>query len=293
MKLLKLVSWLVASLASFGAFAQTVTITAANLQDGALPAKGTIYWKPVVAGGGSASYRKPGGGQQTVTPLSAVVANGGFSLILPDTTLTTPQNICFAVTLNTANGSVLGPGYNCVQPHSVATGETDWCQAGICNFDNYTPALPTQPLYYGAPDMLTLWNTMVSANIAAGNTITPQTLADAATVTFNATNSTMNAATLALYDTAATPPALDGVTSRTINMTGLVTGARFAILINPLSTATIQQAQTVLFGSGCTWQFAPGASISGNTLSIPPWATWSYLAAFVYDGTNCIGTVVD
>jgi hypothetical protein len=288
------------ALVAFGMFclyallpAQTVTVTASNLQDGASPANGTIYWKPAVQGGVSASYRKPGGGIATVTPVSAAVSNGAFSLTLPDTTLTTPQNICFSVSLNTSNGSVLGAGYSCVQPHGTAVGSNDWCQAGVCNFDNYTPSLPVQPIFYGSPDMMTMWNTLVSANIAAGNTLTPVTLTDASTVTFNATNATLNAATLPLYNSTATPPTSDGITARTINMTGLVTGARFLIVINPMGAAAGTQTQTVNFGSGCVWQFAPGVNVSGNVLSIPPWANWSYLAAFVYDGTNCIGTVVD
>jgi hypothetical protein len=141
--------------------------------------------------------------------------------------------------------------------------------------------------------MMTMWNTMVAANVAAGNSITPVTLTDASVVTFNATNATMNIATLPLYNATATPIAPDGLASRTINVTGLVSGARFAILINPLGTAAGTQPQTVNFGSGCVWQFAPGVNVSGTTLTIPPWANWSYFAAFIYDGTNCIGTVVD
>jgi hypothetical protein len=272
-------------------FPQTVTVSATKLKDGGKAANGTIYWKPVSDDGSPASYRDPSGGIQTVSPVSAIVKSGAFTMTLPDTTLTSPPNICFAVTLNTANGSVLGPGYTCLQPHATALGSSDWCQAGICNFDNYTPSLPALPLYYGSPDMMTMWNQMVSQNIAAGNSLTPQTLTDAAVVTFNATNPTLNVATLPLYDS--TINVLDGVTSRTINMTGLVAGARFGILIKPLNKADVHQAQTVVFGSGCTWQFAPGVNLSGNTLSIPEWAGWSYFAVFIYDGTNCIGTVVE
>jgi hypothetical protein len=272
--------------------AQTVTVSAAKLKDGNKPANGIIYWKPVTDDGTPASYRDPSGGIQTVSPMSAPVKNGAFSLALPDTTLTSPPNMCFAVDLVTANGSVLGAGYTCLQPHATALGANDWCQAGVCNLDNYTPSLPALPLFYGSPDMQTMWNQMVSQNIAAGNSITPQTLTDAAVVTFNATNPTLNVATLPLYD--ATNNVLDGVTSRTINMTGLVSGARFGILIKPLAKADVHQAQTVIFGNGCTWQFAPGdVLLSGNTLNIPEWASWSYFAVFIYDGTNCIGTVVD
>ena len=124
--------------------AQTVTVSASNLQDGGSPANGTIYWKPVLSSGIGASYHLPGGGIASVTAQSATVTSGAFSLTLPDTTLTTPANICFSVTLNTANGSVLGPGYTCVQPHGTSTGSGDWCASGACSFDSYAPYLPAQ-----------------------------------------------------------------------------------------------------------------------------------------------------
>jgi hypothetical protein len=244
-----------------------------------------LHWQPTLANGTPASYRAGGGGTVTSLPVQVNVRAGVFSLTIADTSLTSPANICFKVTLSTvANASALGPGYNCVQPHSVAVGPTDWCQAGVCNLDDYTPNLPALPIAYVSPDLMTAWNVQAASYIGAGNTITQAALTDAATVTFNTAGSMMSVATLPLSNT---------VSTRTINVTGLVTGARFGILINPQNSMTAQVAQTVNFGSGCTWNFAPGAVTSGNALNIPPWTNWSYFAYFVYDGTNCIGMVID
>jgi hypothetical protein len=295
MKILRIALITLALLCAYASLpAQTVTVSATALQDSAGNlVSGTITFQPSLLNDHPASYRAPGGGQVILQPVSATVTLGAFSIELPDTTLTNPANICFTASLSTAKGSGLGPGYSCVQPHYAATGSTDWCQAGVCDFDDYTPSLPTTALAqtYGSPDLLSYWNVQVAASIAAGNTVTVVSLTDANTVTWNVTNATMNAATLALYSTASGTS--DGITARTINMTGLVSGARFTILINPLNNASIVQAQTVTFGSGCTWRIAPGPGLSGNTLYIPPWATWSYIASFVYDGANCIGIVGD
>jgi hypothetical protein len=287
MKLIRIVLITLTMLCLYASLpAQTVTVTAHYLSDSAgNPVTGILHWQPTLANGTPASYRVGSGGTVTSLPVQVNVRAGAFTLTIADTSLTSPANICFKVTLSTvANTSALGPGYNCVQPHSVAVGSTDWCQAGVCNFDDYTPNLPALPIAYVSPDLMTAWNVQAASYIGAGNTITQATLTDAATVTFNTAGSMMSVATLPLSNT---------VSTRTINVTGLVTGARFGILINPQNSMTVQVAQTVNFGSGCTWNFAPGAVTSGNALNIPPWTNWSYFAYFVYDGTNCIGMVLD
>jgi hypothetical protein len=266
--------------------AQTVTVTAHYFSDSSGNLiTGNLFWQPTLANGTAASYRLGSGGQVTSLPVSVYVNQGAFSFTIADTSLTSPANICFRLTLTTTvSGSALGAGYSCVQPHSVAVGDTDWCQAGICNLDDYTPNLPSLPIAYVSPDLMTAWNVQAASFIGAGNTITQATLTDSATVTFSTAGSMMSIATLPLSST---------VSTRTVNVTGLVSGARFAIVINAQNTQTLQVAQTVNFGSGCTWQFAPGAVTSGNALNIPPWSNWSYMAYFVYDGTNCIGMVLD
>jgi hypothetical protein len=289
-----------------------IPVYANNLQDGGSAANGTIYFKPVTATGGPASYQKPGGGIATVTPVSATVTSGAFSTTLPNVQLTNPSGVCFVTTLVTNNGSVLGPGFSCVQPHSVPTGPTDWCQlvngSPQCDLDDYVPVLtPAQtnyPSLPAPPDMTTMWNDIVAENIAAGYIAGQTTLTDSSTVTWNAAAPTLNAAVLPLYTPAgpsnncgqsgrpsctAQP---DGISTRTINVTGMVAGARYLLVLNALGETA--GAQTVNFGTGCNWEWTIGdVPMSGNTLVIPTWVNFSTLAVWTYDGTNCIGTVVD
>ncbi len=279
-----------------------IPVYANNLQDGGSAAAGTIYFKPVTATGGPASYQKPGGGIATVTPVSAAVKAGAFSTTLPNVLLTNPPGLCFVTTLVTNNGSVLGPGFTCVQPHSVPTGPTDWCQlvngSPQCDLDNYVPVLtPAQtnyPSLPAPPDMTTMWNDIVAENIAAGYVAGRTALTDAAVVTWNAAAPTLNAAVLPLYTPglSGAPSAPDGISARTVNVTGMVAGARYLLVLNALGESA--GAQTVNFGTGCNWEWTIGdVPMSGNTLVIPTWVNFSTMVVWTYDGTNCIGTVVD
>ena len=87
------------------------------------------------------SYRMPGGGTVMSNPVQVVVNAGAMSLTLPDTTQTYPANICFAMTYPQGT---LPVGYSTLQPHTTAYNAADWCQAGVCNLDNYMPG--NQPL---------------------------------------------------------------------------------------------------------------------------------------------------
>jgi hypothetical protein len=143
--------------------AQTVTVSGSYLQDSSQNLmSGTICFQAVNTSGHSISYRAPGGGQVAIQPVCAAVLNGVFTIGLPDTTLTSPANICFQVSVQTSKGTALGPGYSCVQPHGTAVGDTDWCQAGACNFDDYTPNLPALPIAYVSPDLMSAWNVQVA-----------------------------------------------------------------------------------------------------------------------------------
>ena len=129
-------------------YAQTVTVQASHFGGVGTEVTGTIYWAPAMINGRAASFHQSNGGIVPVTPVQAPVTAGAFSITLPDTTLTTPQNVCYIVTATSTKGPLLGPGFTCVQPHGTATGSSDWCQAGVCNFDNYTPYLPALPVQY-------------------------------------------------------------------------------------------------------------------------------------------------
>ncbi|MGB0123212.1 MAG: hypothetical protein WA419_12655 [Silvibacterium sp.] len=128
----------------------TVTVNGSNIVDstGTPLANGTIYFVPVTNAGSPLSYRFNGKGQARSSPASANVVNGAFSLTLADTSLTSPTNVCFSVTVinNVSGQNVLGPGYGCVQPAYNTTSPNNWCSSGSCNFDNYIPRLPALPV---------------------------------------------------------------------------------------------------------------------------------------------------
>ena len=277
-----------------------VQVTASNL-GGLTPLTGIVSFQATLANGVPASFQMPGGGQIINLACTAYAVAGAFSVTLPDVTLTNPANICFNVTAKRTGVSVLGPGYTCVQPHGTPTGPTDWFQVvngtTVCNFDDYVPVLtPSQtafPALPPAPDMVTVWNSMVSANIASGNTTTVTTLTDAATVTWNAANPTLNTANLQLF-TQGPPSTKDGLNARAVNLTGMVAGGRYMLAVLPWQTDETGGTQTVTLGTGCTWQWTLGnVPMNINTFTIPAWAHNAYLVVWTYDGTNCIGTVVD
>jgi hypothetical protein len=123
--------------------AQTVTVMSAHFTDSSgNPLSGYAYFQPVnCIGGYPMSYRLGGGGTVMSNPVQVVVTAGALSLTLPDTTQTYPANICFAMTYPQGT---LPVGYSTLQPHTTASNTADWCQAGVCDLDNYLPS--TQPL---------------------------------------------------------------------------------------------------------------------------------------------------
>jgi hypothetical protein len=301
----------------------TVTVSAANLMDGGtggvpVPANGIISFKPVLATGIAGSYIAPGGGIVSIAPVSTTVTGGAFTMTLPDVEQTTPPGICFSATLSTNHGSVLGPGYTCVQPHGTPTGSSDWCQyvSGTsgpvkCNFDNlepvYTPAQTAFPALPPAPDMVSMWNSLVDATIAGGGSVGVSTLTDASTVAWSTTNPAMNAANLFLFTCGTsllvpqpTPgqpgcyPSVDGIAARTVNVSGMTVNARYMLMVMPYTIDASAGAQAVTMGSGCTWQWTQGnVIVNGNSFTIPAWSRSSYLVVWIYDGTNCNATVVN
>ncbi len=110
------------------------TVSSTSLKDstGTLIDSATISFQPVSNKGAVISFRAGGGGQVVAAPVSAIVENGVFTVQLADTTLTSPINVGYRVTVihNVTGKSLLGPGYECVQPSGAA-----W------SFDTYDPIL--------------------------------------------------------------------------------------------------------------------------------------------------------
>jgi hypothetical protein len=131
-----------------------VSVYSENLQDstGTKVASATISFTPTNNSGIPISYKVNGNGQASERPVTALVTNGAFTILLADTALTSPQNVCFNVTAidNVTNRQLLGPGYSCIQPAGsgvAVTGTNAWCSAatgsagGTCFFDILTPNL--------------------------------------------------------------------------------------------------------------------------------------------------------
>jgi|SRR5581483_1123280 len=125
---------------------QTVTVTSSHFADSAGNLyTGSVTFQPTINGLPTA-YHLSTGGQRTSAPVSVYSQAGVFSITLPDTTTTDPANFCFKMTAGTMPGF---QGYACLQPHTTATGSGDWCQAGVCNLDNYSPSFPTLAPVWG------------------------------------------------------------------------------------------------------------------------------------------------
>lgn len=132
-----------------------VQVTAAHTMDaGVLIANGTVSFAPVGNTGVATSFRvgSATGGQAGPDPWTAAVTNGAFTILVPDSVLAYPTEVCYSITItdNASGNSILGPGYTCVQPAGsggAISGSQAWCTAGTggagatCNFDNFLPVL--------------------------------------------------------------------------------------------------------------------------------------------------------
>ena len=147
------------------ASAQWISITASHIQNstgsGGLLATGQLCAQPVDISNHPLAVSAGGGGMILSTPACTPVVAGAISgFQLPDTSLTTPINACFRITVKDANGipQIPAAGYNCVQPSSVdGVGTTAhvWCTTSgttTCNLDLYPPSSPAQAIVAaGAP----------------------------------------------------------------------------------------------------------------------------------------------
>ena len=265
-------------------FAQTPTgcvlFYGSGLQDssGNLESAGTITLAPVNATGQPISYRSACkvAGQASARPVTANVVHGAYALYLPDTTLTSPANICFSGTaIDTATGySLLGPGYTCIQPHGTATGSGDWCQASACDFDLYSPSLSTLAIIQTGP---TGPQGATGPTGATGATGTAATIAVGATTTgaagSNATvtnTGTSSAAVLAFT----VPQGAMGATGAT-GATGTA------------ATVTVGTTTTGAAGSSATVTNTGTSSAAVLAFTVPQGATGATGAA----GTIAVGTV--
>jgi hypothetical protein len=106
------------------------------------------------------------------------------------------------------------------------------------------------------------------------------TLTDGATLTWNTAGSPGSNATLTLINT---------TTTRTLNLTGLVSGAGGTLILKEDATGV---AGTFNLGSGCTWYIGGSSGFTAaSTLTLTSTANAINILAFTYDGTNCYGNL--
>lgn len=131
--------------------AQMVTVAASNVVDstGAPLASGTITFQPSkcttsYSANCNTSYRIGSKGQALSSAVSATITNGAFTIQLPDTNATNPQNVCFAASIKDAatGDTVSSQAYACVQP-GTQSANSNWCSTAnsttTCNFDSFVP----------------------------------------------------------------------------------------------------------------------------------------------------------
>jgi hypothetical protein len=101
------------------------------------------------------------------------------------------------------------------------------------------------------------------------------TLTDGSSVTWAIGSALLANSTLTLVHTTAT---------RSINLTGLVNGGTYVVVLKQDSTG----GAAATLGTGCTWyQGGSSGFIASTTLALTTTASAINILAFVYDGTNC------
>jgi hypothetical protein len=266
--------------------AQTVIVTAQSF-GGTVPFTGVISWQPTLANGTPASVQMASGGQTTTPPVTAYVLGGVFTLTLPATDLTNPKNLCFHVTAMLKGVNVLGPGYNCVQPHFTAQNSGDWCQAGVCNFDNYIPNLPALGAVVTGPQGPQGVQGLTGATGAAatadvGTTTTGAPGTNALVVNGGTTNAAVFNFTIPQGATGATGPpttftgAWNGPATYTVGQAVSYQGSSYVALV---ANSNVPPTP------GATWGILALSAASTNT---PPWL--QYLGSGSQGAYNCSGT---
>ena len=214
------------------------------------------------------------GGHTTQPPVCVGVTNGAFTINLPDTNLTAPQNACVAVTVtdNTSGNVLLGPGYECVQPTS-ATGSS-WCSTTsgttTCNFDYYQPNLPAQAtVQYGPQGIQGLPG--INGQVLFGDL---ETFLPASAMTYGICNAPTGGDTYNTVSahTVGSPVTVPGsLASFQVDIASYTAGAQITgLVLNQSSTGVFQQVQrfTVNISGTGVQTFTNGVDFSGVAFSV-------------------------
>ena len=214
------------------------------------------------------------GGHTTQPPVCVQVTNGAFTINLPDTNLTTPQNACVAVTVtdNTSGDTLLGNGYGCVQPTS-ATGSS-WCGTNsgttTCNFDYYQPNLPSlATVQYGPQGTQGLPG--INGQVLFGDL---ETFLPASAMTYGICNAPTGGDTYNTVSahTVGSPVTVPGsLASFQVDIASYTAGAQITgLVLNQSSAGVFQQVQrfTVNISGTGVQTFTNGVDFSGVAFSV-------------------------
>ncbi len=266
------------------------TVSATLLADatGTKIANATIYFTPCNAKGVPISFRSGGSGQVIDQPVSATVTTGAFSIVLADTTLTTPVNVGYLVTCvdNLSGKQLLGPGY-IIQP----SGST-W------SFDAFIPNIGVLATIQIGPQgnsftVRGAWAATTAYNLLdivtySGSSYTPIVVFTSG-ATFNAANWTLIAAGGTLTGTLSVPlVAPEGATiTGGASVDRLTASAKVTVGVDVLQPVPALTPSGALFaeadatGAMSTWtdstgvkHFEAGITVNGpsiinGTLSLP------------------------
>lgn len=200
-----------------------------------------ISFTPTLANGQPTGFRVNGGGQSVASAIWASVKNGAFTVILADTSLTSPMNICYSVKVfkRSDNSLLLGgpkSGYDRFQPRGAAY-----------NFDNFNPLVPVLQTAKTLPAAVIVADSATGSNVAI-------TVIDGALTTVPLGNAGTLSTTLVLADTDIAQNYALGVSNGTLTLT-------------PVSLSTTAVAQITLGDLGTGNQYVLAVTDGALTLT--------------------------
>jgi collagen type VII alpha len=179
--------------------------------------------------------------------------------------------------------AVAGTDYDAAGAATTAQTNAETYSANANNLTSGTVAAARMPALTGdctttagaVATTCTKTNGTAFGTMATQNVPTFSTLTDGSTVTWAITSSALANSTLTLVHTTAT---------RSINLTGLVNGGSYLIVLKQDTTG----GAAATLGTGCTWyQGGSSGFTASTTLALTTTASAINILAFVYDGTNC------
>lgn len=289
--------------------AQMLTVVASTFSDSTQkPITGTLLLTQTLANGTPTAYQLGGGGWRSGASVSVYVSAGVLSIPLPDTSLTSPSNLCFRLS-STSPSIILGPGYNCLQPAS--TGQSSWCTTTsgvtVCDLGKYTPPLAPLVQSVAGPTGPTgpTGATGATPTVAVG----PTSVGVPGSLPVVTNSGTPTAAVLNFQFSAAVSPCVilaDGnpltvpmanspgycgevtlshtLSTRTVNITGLVNGSFFELILIQDATG----GANATGGTGCVWYLGTDSGyVANSTFNLTAAANAANILTGFFDGTNC------